>query len=294
MNVNTSTARARKTPIGNPPTLGQNDSFMADRTTRSKGMVINKELQQVQNTKGGRSYLEEHQLLVLAGQGLTHHQAATCLFQIVQMLAKMPPTVIQAMRGLAFMLEEIELPMAMQTYHDGFGEELATFMNKIKSLVQHAQDKVDQKLDEINKATANLIKSAAQATMLKGINKESKIGSMGDRKAKNAINKILQTLEPEGAVRICSAIKQQNGSLLIEFDSDFGAAWMQTDNNQRNLCKHIGKDVTTKKRTYKLIAMRVPLSAEPEDAEFLREVEEANRVDEGTIISMRWAKKISH
>uniref|UniRef100_A0A8H7XVX1 Uncharacterized protein n=1 Tax=Psilocybe cubensis TaxID=181762 RepID=A0A8H7XVX1_PSICU len=314
MNVNSGTARVKKTAMGNPPTPGQNDTASADRTTRSKGTVVNEDLQQIQNAKGGRAILEEHQLLVPAGQGLTTHRAAACLFQIAQMSNKTPPIVIQAMRGLAFMLKDMEIPMATQTYHDGFGEELATFTNEIKALVQHAQDKVDQKLDEINKATSNLIKSAsavtpqqpsgngpsysqalskglsivnqilvqanmatnprmlarhgirARQTMLEGINKEAKISSMGDKEAKDAVNKILQSLEPEGSVRIRSAIKQRNGGLLIEFDSDFGAAWMRVEENRNNLCKRIGDDVTTKKRTYELIALGVPITAEPKDA----------------------------
>ncbi|KAH9485335.1 hypothetical protein JR316_0002243 [Psilocybe cubensis] len=55
----------------------------------------------------------------------------------------------------------MELPLATQTYHNGFGEELAMFTNKIKSLVQHAQEKVDLKLEKINKAIADFIKLAA-------------------------------------------------------------------------------------------------------------------------------------
>ncbi|PPQ84271.1 hypothetical protein CVT25_013228 [Psilocybe cyanescens] len=127
--------------------------------------------------------------------------------------------------------------------------------------------------------------------MLKGIRPDSSIGGLGDREIREKLNKILSATATDG-VYLRSATKQRNGGLLVEFDSDYGAAWGRKEENIAQLCKAIGEGVETKRRTYHLIAKFVPLSAEPEDPNFIEEVEESNRMEAGVITSMRWAKAI--
>ncbi|PPQ94549.1 hypothetical protein CVT25_012019 [Psilocybe cyanescens] len=127
--------------------------------------------------------------------------------------------------------------------------------------------------------------------MLRGIGPNSAIEGLGDREIKDKLNKTLGEGATDG-VHLRSATKQRNGGLLVEFDSDYSAAWGRKEENITQLCTAVGEKVKTQKRSYQLIAKFAPLSAEPGDPSFAEEVEESNGLEAGVITSMRWAKAI--
>ncbi|KAF8154925.1 hypothetical protein B0H34DRAFT_660643 [Crassisporium funariophilum] len=128
--------------------------------------------------------------------------------------------------------------------------------------------------------------------MLDGIPKESELGQLSDKELASKINTALQITQAGDGVRIRAATKQSKGGILIEMDSDYGAAWTKGAGNMARLCKRLNDKATVRPRLYQLIAFKAPLSAEPEEKQFITEVEEANGLPEGTITAMRWAKPI--
>lgn len=75
-------------------------------------------------------------------------------------------------------------------------------------------------------------------------------------------------------------------------DSDFGAAWTKGEGNMLKLCRKLNNNAMVRLQQYQLIALRAPLSAEPDEKQFLTEVQEANSMPPGTIMAMQWVKPI--
>lgn len=128
--------------------------------------------------------------------------------------------------------------------------------------------------------------------MLDGIPKESELGQLSGKDLTAKINAALQAIQAGNGVRIRAATKQSRDGILIEMDSDIGAAWTKGDGNMTRLCKKLNDNATVRPRHYQLIALRAPLTAEPENKHFITEVLEANSLPTGTITAMRWAKPI--
>ena len=135
------------------------------RTTRQKngtGFIV-EELENIKNAKKGREYLETNSLLVPAGMPITTAMAASCLHQITIMAPGIPTIVIDAIRGMAFLLDEIDTTVATQTYHDGFNAELDNFTTELGQLVTDTQAKVDLQLAELAKVTTQLTRTVNEA-----------------------------------------------------------------------------------------------------------------------------------
>jgi len=312
------------------------------RGTKDAPVLIVEELQPIKDAKAGRDFLEGKKLLVPVGMPLNTAMAAICLHHITAMAPGIPPTVTNAIRALAFLMEEVDTTAAIQNYHDGFNTELDNFTTELGQLVADARTKLDLQLEDMAQATTRITQTANDArtqpqsatnpqtinhtltvtpeqptysqvllqspkeldprmlarhnirrrqVMLEGIEKESRFGKMGDTDMREEVNERLQELGGD-KVRARAATKQRNGGVLLEMDSDYGAGWTRTQANIDKLCAAIGEQVTTKKRSYNLIAKFAPLTATLEHESFLDEVHEANNLDAGTISSMRWLKPL--
>ncbi|PPQ80306.1 hypothetical protein CVT24_000418 [Panaeolus cyanescens] len=122
------------------------------RTTRQnpgKATGVGEELQQIKGAKEGRKYLEENSLLVPAGHTLTASMAAQCLHQIAIMKSNTPPTVINAIRSIAFLIEETDVNQTNELLHDGFNVELGNFAEDVRVLVQDVRDKMKDELEDV-------------------------------------------------------------------------------------------------------------------------------------------------
>ena len=79
----------------------------ARNTHRNGTSVIIEELQDIKDSLEGRKYLEKHSLLCPPGEPPCHTSLATCLHQISMMSGLQKP-VINAIRSVAFLLDELE------------------------------------------------------------------------------------------------------------------------------------------------------------------------------------------
>ncbi|PPQ93498.1 hypothetical protein CVT25_005240 [Psilocybe cyanescens] len=340
MNSTSGTARSKKIIPATKTSNIQSSEKPTGRATRANGPAdLVEETEVIKGSKDGREFLEEKQLLVPAGRPLTMAMAGSCLHQIMDSSNKIPEVVRHGLRALAYLMEDADQEEATQAYHDGFNSELEFFTSELTQLVKHTQSKVDAKMEEITKATADLVNLAKESAlqtrtasqsqlpttghpqlsrpsysqvlsqplasvnprllarhgirrrqlMLKGIGTNSSTAGLEDKEIRENINDSLKEIASD-AVRLRSATRQRNGGLLVEFDSDYGAAWGRNDENIARLCKAIGDGVETQKRTYQLITKFAPLSATPENPKFIEEVEDSNRMEGGIITSMRWAK----
>ncbi|PPR04825.1 hypothetical protein CVT24_010241, partial [Panaeolus cyanescens] len=109
---------------------------------------VGEELQQIKGAAEGRKYLEGNSLLVPAGQPLTASMAAQCLHQISIMKNNIPPTVVNALRSLAFMLDETEVSQVNELLHDGFNAEMGNFVEEMRMVMQDVRDKIKDKVED--------------------------------------------------------------------------------------------------------------------------------------------------
>ncbi|PPR03263.1 hypothetical protein CVT24_012827 [Panaeolus cyanescens] len=129
------------------------------RQTTGKESGIGEELEMIKDAEKGRKYLEEHALLVPAGQPLTANMAAHCLHQIAIMKGNIPQPTKNAIRALAFMLEQTDVNQVNELLHDSFNAELGNFAEEMRMLVQDAKDKIKDEAEETAVCTRMAIDS---------------------------------------------------------------------------------------------------------------------------------------
>ena len=121
---------------------------------------------------------------------------------------------------------------------------------------------------------------------------ESALGIHDTQKLKTALNKTARDLGlKEGKIR--SLITQKDGSVLIEVDTDASVVWFTNDINRIEFCSALGDGVAFKTRIYNVLAFNVPLNLSPSEESHLDEINEANDLEDNTIMTIRWAKPIN-
>ena len=91
---------ASNTNLGNRPTT-------RTETRCTGGNPISEEQQDIKDATEGRKYLEKHSLLCLPGEPPSHTSLTTCLYQVSAMAGIQKP-ILNAIRSIAFLLEELE------------------------------------------------------------------------------------------------------------------------------------------------------------------------------------------
>ena len=277
--------------------------------------------QEINDALEGRKFLERHSLLCPPGEPPTHTSLSTCLHQ-VSMMAGVQKPVLNAIRSIAFLLEELEETQINGTVKEAFDSQITEFTSDMKMLIEDAREKIDEHLkvseEKIAQAMANAATQAnrnqtntfasvlvtppphanpkiaakegikARQFLLEGI-KESKFSRYDIHQLKVELNKILQELGLEKG-KIRSVNNLRNGGSLIELDSDEATTWFLNQENRTKVCGKIGPTVVCRTRLYSLIAFNVPLDINPDDHAHRQEVNEANNLDQEIITAMRWAK----
>ena len=110
-------------------------------------------------------------------------------------------------------------------------------------------------------------------------------------KANEIISKMTDSAKPEKA-RVESADVIKNGAILLTLDSKETANWIREPENEMVFADTFSKGAHIRDRIYSLIAPRVPLTFNPEQATHLREIEEANSLPGYTIRKARWIKPV--
>ncbi|EDR06428.1 uncharacterized protein LACBIDRAFT_328788 [Laccaria bicolor S238N-H82] len=91
--------------------------------------------------------------------------------------------------------------------------------------------------------------------------------------------------------KIRSALKLQNGGILVEMASDEGAVWMASKANAEAFLRELGEAAASVKlRSYNVVAYYVPLNLDPNSEKDRREIEEVNNIPEGGLMKLRWIK----
>jgi len=272
------------------------------------------------NTAGqGRKFLEKFLLLCPVGEPLTHTALSTSLHQI-SMIKGVPKQAHNAIRALAYMVDELEETFLNEIVRDAVNSQLGELTADMKLLVEDAKEKIDKHIQEkpsANVPTANHSQThsrsyanalvnppphanpriaaregiKARQVMIEGIDKESKVGQMGGQQLRNELNGILNGLGLEGK-NIRSAMVQRRRGILVETENDETAAWLGSRANQEALCKALGEGVSFKPRSFNIIAYNVALTIEPDNVKHLQEIGEVNHLDPDTITTLRWAKPI--
>jgi hypothetical protein len=97
----------------------------------------------------------------------------------------------------------------------------------------------------------------------------------------------------ESGGKIRSVQKLANKGILGEFLTDEGAKWFADQNHANAFITALGEDgqgATVKKRNHPMIAYYVPLNLNTENPSHLAEINEANNLQPGDLVKLRWAK----
>src|ERR1700679_3047036 len=123
----------------------------AGRTTRlgkrSTNALLLEDNHDIKDAHGGRKYLEKHTLLCPAGEPVTHSSLSACLHQISEMGGLQKPA-INAIRAVAFLIDEIEETTINETVRDAFISQVTEFTSDMKMLIEDAKEKIDLHIQE--------------------------------------------------------------------------------------------------------------------------------------------------
>ena len=235
----------------------------------------------------------------------------------------MPKQSVNAIRSVAFLLEELEDSQINVTVRDALDSQMTEFTSDFKMLIEDAKERIDEHAKAAEKRLASLAAPPptqsrpftgtyasalvnppayanpkvaaregikARQFMIQGLS-ETKLSNLNPIQLKAEFNKILAELGfPAGKIR--STVISRSGGTVIEADSDEVAAWLSNSTNQGRLCEKLGPKAEFRTRSYNIIAFNVPTDIDPEVDSHRLEICEANGLDPTTIVSVKWAKAV--
>lgn len=293
-------------------------------TRRSGHTTLLEDQQEIKNHTDGRNFLEKHSLLCPPEEPATHNSLSVCLHQI-SAIQGVPKQAVNAIRAVAFMLDELEEQQINNTLMAALDSQLTEMTSDMKILINDAKANISAHCKAAEDRIANIQPPAppppavqarpantyasvlvnppahanprvaaregikARQFMLEGI-KNSKFSHLDSQQLKTELNKIFAELGSPGKLR--SASSSRTGGTVIEAESDEMAKWLSNKENQRRFCDNIGSNTEFRTRTFSVIAFNVPIAINPEDADHRLEICEANNLEPSNIISARWAKAV--
>ena len=112
--------------------------------TRSTGAsTLVEETQDIKDHLDGRKFLEKHSLLCPPGEPPSHTSLSICLHQISAMGGLQKQT-INAIRSVAFLLEEMEVTQINETLREALDSQLMELTSDMKILIEDAKEKIDE------------------------------------------------------------------------------------------------------------------------------------------------------
>ena len=108
-------------------------------------------------------------------------------------------------------------------------------------------------------------------------------------KANEALDSMADASKPAIA-KAESVFKTRKNAVLLTMNSKEAANWVQEPGNEETFANAFSKGAHIREREYNLVAPRVPLTFEPENAKHLREIEETNSLPPNSIRKARWIK----
>jgi len=300
--------------------------------------VLDEEAQHIQNSTEARNYLEQSLLIVPPGEVPTAGLLATALHQVAAYKGVSRPAV-NAIRAVAFLLEEVEENALHQTVRESVTVQLNELASDLKDYITDATQRIDShmesRLEEISEATKTLVNKVKTSIsdnpppgnhntgnvappldyrralmnppphadprlaakegirirqfMVEGVTRDSRIGKMTTAEAKKAANKALENAG-SGGHKARSVTRQGKEGLLVEMESDDGAAWLKDNKNAKSFCESLGPGLAIKHRPYSVLAFNASTALDPDNADHIKEIMETNDISENGIASMRWVK----
>ena len=123
------------------PNITNHDTATRPNTRRNGTSIIIEELQEIKDSLEGRKYLKKLYLLCPPGEPASHQSLYTCLHQI-SALSGIPKPAVNAIRAIAFLLEELEDTHLQQTLKDTLDTQVNEVTTNIKLLTDDAGEKI--------------------------------------------------------------------------------------------------------------------------------------------------------
>ena len=76
-------------------------------------------------------------------------------------------------------------------------------------------------------------------------------------------------------------------------DLDVGAAWMKVNTNSWSFCDTLGPGISVRQQLYSVFAYNASMVLDPDNKDHLKEIAEANDIQEESLIAMRWVKPLN-
>ena len=240
----------------------------------------------------------------------------------------MQKPVINAIRAVAFLLEELEDTHINEVVQDALNVQMDEFTSDMKEMIEHTKSKIDEHIKEseerlkisvqpqpqaqaqYSQATSTyasvLVSPPAHANpriatregikarqfMLEGI-KNSKFSHLDTLQLKTELNKILtNTGLISGKIRSITNVR--NGAIIIEMDSDNATKWISNKTTQDKICKDIGANPQFVARAFNIIAFNITLALDAYQVEHREEICEAIELNKKAIMAIRWAKAVEN
>ena len=235
----------------------------------------------------------------------------------------MPKQVVNAIRSVAFMLEEMEDTQIHDSLRTALDAQMTEFTSEL--LIEDAKEKINDIIrtaeERLNKIPAQMLAQPshpakgnsyasilvnvpahanpkiaakegikARQYLIEGI-RNSKFSHYDNIQLKKELNDFLSDLGyTSGKIR--SVSKTRSGGIVVETENDETANWLANQDNQHTICEKIGANAEFRNRTFNIIAFNVPLALNPEDKDHRIEICEANNLEESTITTAKWAKAV--
>ena len=149
-------------------TMSENRLTTRQETKRLGRTLIAEDNEEIKDIRKGRRYLEEKQLLWPPGEPITLSAIVACLHQ-TSALANVPKPVINVIRSIAYILEEVEKTAMQEALKDAIDSQMNELHKNFATLVSEATERVDAhlntKLDEMTtgmETLNNLIQKAEE------------------------------------------------------------------------------------------------------------------------------------
>lgn len=296
----------------------QNGPATRSGTRRTgEALTVPAELEDIPDEAKGRDFLEKHLLLNPPGEPITLAAIATCLHQVAR-VPGIGRTAAAAVTSVALLVEELEELSINECIKSAATVELNELANDIRELITDAKEQITAHAKHVTSSAipprdAFLPRSPTYAEtlvappphadprlaaregikarqfVLEGMDTLERIAQLSNVQLKEELNSVLGRIG-QSSFRIRTATLLRRRGVLIEVDTDSAARWMTINTNMRTFCKAIGSSVMHRPRTFNVMAFNAPLTFDPNSQVHLGEVQETNNIDEGGIVSARWAK----
>ncbi|KAH8985500.1 hypothetical protein EDB86DRAFT_2768780, partial [Lactarius hatsudake] len=86
--------------------------------------------------------------------------------------------------------------------------------------------------------------------------------------------------------------KLHNRGIILQFKTKEAAEWLRQLHIEFNLLPKINSSATVKERSFQILVPRVPVIFDPENNDYLWEIEEGNNINRKSLQKAKWIKPL--